>query len=366
VTDSAGVRITSTAETPRVFQVVEETPVLRLGGADATGPELFSQVAGVRIDAAGNVWVLDGASSEVRIFRPDGTHWKTVGRRGEGPGEFQALGYLGELADDALAAWDRRLGRYSRIAAAGDSIRSVNLAAASGIPLQAVRVFADGSVLAKQATVLQASALEPGQLLGDTARLLRVSATGERHEPIALAPGPTWLWTGHSQVPLPYTINTPYAISGEDVLLADGREFRLRVYRAGRLAESFGVRRPPRAADAAAETSYREYLELIPAGGLRDDYLAALADDRAPDWLPGYLAVVVAADGTTWAQQYSPNPLAADRWDVFSPTRAWLGEVRLPAGFVVHEVGGGRIAGVWRDAPGVEYVQVLRLREPRD
>jgi len=366
VSDSAGVRITLSPATSRTYRTADAEPGLRLGGADEVGPTLFSRITGMRVDGGGNVWVLDGASSEVRIFHPDGTHWKTVGRRGSGPGEFQTPRYLGELADGGIGVWDARLGRYSVISANGDSIRSVNLGAAAGFPLTAVSVYPDGGVLAKQATIAPAGELEPGMLIGDTARLLHLNEDGSRHELVAMAPGPTWLWTGRSQVPLPFTINTPFAVRGQEVLLADGREFRIGGYLAGALTERFGVDRPPRRADDAARAAYRRYLEAIPAGPVRDDYMSALADARTPAWLPAYQALVVAGDGSVWAQQYSPNSLAATAWDVFGPDGAWLGEAQLPAGFVVYQVLGDRVAGVWFDADGVEYVQALRLRASAD
>jgi len=40
-------------------------------------------------DEAGNVYVLDSQVSEIVVFSPDGEHLRTIGREGEGPGEFR-------------------------------------------------------------------------------------------------------------------------------------------------------------------------------------------------------------------------------------------------------------------------------------
>ena len=36
----------------------------------------------------GNIYLLDGQLSEIQVFAPDGEHVDTLGRQGEGPGEF--------------------------------------------------------------------------------------------------------------------------------------------------------------------------------------------------------------------------------------------------------------------------------------
>jgi hypothetical protein len=95
VTDSAGVRVTVSADAYRTFATVNPEPLLSLGGADAAGPSEFFRIAGVHMDPHGNLWVADGGSAELRLFRPDGTHWKTRGGRGDGPGEFRRGGRAG-------------------------------------------------------------------------------------------------------------------------------------------------------------------------------------------------------------------------------------------------------------------------------
>ena len=40
-------------------------------------------------DADGNVYLLDGQISEIQVFDPEGELLRTIGRQGEGPGEFQ-------------------------------------------------------------------------------------------------------------------------------------------------------------------------------------------------------------------------------------------------------------------------------------
>ncbi|HEY8469201.1 MAG TPA: hypothetical protein VIL18_06140 [Longimicrobiales bacterium] len=101
--DSSGVRITITEGAERTFAVVDPQPIVNLGGADVEGPTQFFNIRGIHVVSRGYLWVADGGSAEVRIFRSDGSHWKTVGGRGEGPGEFQQIRLLGAFRGDSVA-----------------------------------------------------------------------------------------------------------------------------------------------------------------------------------------------------------------------------------------------------------------------
>jgi len=71
------------------WRVVED---LRIGTLDHTGPDLFGRIMSLEVDSANRVYVLESQSQELRVFNADGTHLRTIGRRGHGPGEFaQAL-----------------------------------------------------------------------------------------------------------------------------------------------------------------------------------------------------------------------------------------------------------------------------------
>lgn len=105
------------AETKQ-FTLVED---LRIGGAD-TGKASFSGIAGLKFDAHGGIWVLDRQAHELRLFSPSGAFVRTVGRQGEGPGEFvEANGFA---LDARGLVWvpDHRLRRYLVIDTLGKGV----------------------------------------------------------------------------------------------------------------------------------------------------------------------------------------------------------------------------------------------------
>ena len=54
----------------------------------------FGNIDRIVTDPAGNAYSLDSQLSEVWVFSPEGEHLRTIGREGEGPGEFRGAGDL--------------------------------------------------------------------------------------------------------------------------------------------------------------------------------------------------------------------------------------------------------------------------------
>ena len=65
--------------------------VYRVGGLNAAEWAFFEDSAQVVFDAAGNLFVLDRAAGHVVVIDPQGRLARTVGRTGQGPGEFTMM-----------------------------------------------------------------------------------------------------------------------------------------------------------------------------------------------------------------------------------------------------------------------------------
>lgn len=68
--------------------------VLTLGGLNAEGSEAVSWSTDLAIDSRGRILVTRRRSSEIFVFNSDGRLLRTVGRRGEGPGEYQRISHV--------------------------------------------------------------------------------------------------------------------------------------------------------------------------------------------------------------------------------------------------------------------------------
>ncbi len=65
---------------------------LTIGGEDVDENYMFTRVSDIEVDEEGNIYVLDSRECRIQIYDKDGKYLKTIGRKGEGPGEFQRAG----------------------------------------------------------------------------------------------------------------------------------------------------------------------------------------------------------------------------------------------------------------------------------
>ena len=79
-----------------VFDLKEE---LRLGGDPEKEASYFPKGAMLSVDAAGNLYVTDWGNRRVQMFDKGGAFVRTIGRQGQGPGEYMSAGYVHIEAD---------------------------------------------------------------------------------------------------------------------------------------------------------------------------------------------------------------------------------------------------------------------------
>ncbi len=117
-------------------------PVLRLGRVEG-GPEEFGAIRSLLADEDRNLYVADNLAQEIRVFAPDGTHLRTIGRRGQGPGEFGELYSLAWLGEE-LIALDPGNARLAILSRQGAWIRSMQGLGITG-PASLIRLHPLGS-----------------------------------------------------------------------------------------------------------------------------------------------------------------------------------------------------------------------------
>jgi len=81
-------------------------PEVSIGELDGPDEYLFGRIGSLAVDSDRNVYVFDAQALHVRVFDADGTYITTVGREGEGPGEFSRAEAIAVLGDDRLLVRD--------------------------------------------------------------------------------------------------------------------------------------------------------------------------------------------------------------------------------------------------------------------
>lgn len=75
----------------------------RIGGRTENSDEMFGVIVRIASDSQGAIYLLDRQLSEVRVFSDHGEYLRTIGREGEGPGEFRRPADMFFLPDGKLA-----------------------------------------------------------------------------------------------------------------------------------------------------------------------------------------------------------------------------------------------------------------------
>jgi hypothetical protein len=73
----------------------------------------FGRVGDIAVGADGQMYVVDGEAVHVKVLTPDGTLRDTLGREGEGPGEFRRISAVAVARSDSLYVLDAFRGRVS-------------------------------------------------------------------------------------------------------------------------------------------------------------------------------------------------------------------------------------------------------------
>lgn len=361
VSDSAGVRIvqyTSTEGAP--LWRVDTAAVLRLGG-DGGDLDLFGVTATLQA-ADGSIVVADRGNHRILFFNRSGELERSIGREGEGPGEFKSINVLSLAWSDSLLVWDGRLRRLSVLDPSGVFVRSLPLQTTDSVPFASVvDVYADGSLVANgfvdtgdtPITTGRRSYEVPvyhfdrdGVFIQRTGRF----PTGESYFEA--------LNGGFRVGPALFGATALRAAAGNRLLAASADRYELRFYEpSGEL--SLVVRDVSEAVPVAADTRSLEIERLVDDAPRNERaWVSSILDVmEVPPTLPAIRSVFADRAGNVWVEPFVPGkPSTAVVWRVFASDGALQRRVELPGGFKPMDAGSDFIVGVIKNELGVESV----------
>jgi hypothetical protein len=139
---------------------LEPEELFSLGGESENEHELFGLVQQILVDDDHNSYLLDQQLSEIPVFDAEGNYLRTIGREGEGPGEFKnpsnifflPNGHLGvsQMMPGRVAVLDRQGEGYEDLPLPGKNgfamVSQVELAGDRVVMQQTVGSFSEGKV----------------------------------------------------------------------------------------------------------------------------------------------------------------------------------------------------------------------------
>jgi hypothetical protein len=354
--------------------VEERTSFLGASGA----PAAFVRISDILLMDDRTV-VADEGDSSLRVFGTDGTQLVSMGRKGDGPGEFQALRRVWRYMGDSILTFDAFQDRATVWSLDGTPIRTIQVQAhENGLRYYALRgAFANGELVwSGSRNDWASSGVRPVQ-----ETIFITSATGSIER--AFGPFDGELRTGRRSTfdlgEVPFTTRLLVTTRDSSILVANSGMMEIKVHSAsGTTTDTFGA---PLRAEAVTE-EWREqdrrmrerYYRKGPPSPLRQERVAALATLAYPEAFPVISVLRTSEAGQVWVAQYAlPSdsvpyashayPATVSRtWHVFSRAGTYLGVVRFPGGFLLLGVAENRVAGIRRDSLEVEHPVVYSLR----
>lgn len=338
-------------------------PELRIGAVEGGGPDVFGRIRNLIPSDDGGVWVFDGQASELRRFDKDGNHAVSVGRQGQGPGEFSGNacahpGANGEVWVETETNWHRfdptgqLLGTFptpSRIACAVRTWLPDGryLAADGGFDWETKEMRSYFVIHKWTGDRLVAVDTVPGPEHPKPEMVTFVSPSGNSRStdylPFAHVPsarlereGQFWVWDGGGA----YDIRLQ-SLSGDTIR---------RVRRDYTPVQIDGEVRQ-RAIDAFQRPGWKPETDFDPS--------------RVPSIYPPFSSARLAADETVWVERQAGDEQTI--WEVFSADGGYLGAVRIPetlTGISMRDIATDHVWGIVRDELNVQYVVRARIVKP--
>lgn len=379
--DSAGVRIVEVRVTPNLVPRwrLDPTPVSVLTGAETGDETAFAFVGPVRFLQNGGLVIGDVASSRLLIYDEAGDYVRSLGRRGDGPGEIRRLTSLGVLAGDALSTFDGSLRRLSVWSLDSGFVRGTTLSESSGgesWPADAWR-WRDSLAIVLQLAITPQDSVPPGA--GVRRWPMRAQIWLRDRDGRALAASPSFggMYSGlfeRGDTRLPFS-NQPFVATARNrTYFGSGDAFDIRW-----LDSTFtlaGVIRWPSRDEplttAEVEQVRGEAIALISRRPLPANPLAMnFAPEILPRNRPSLGRVFVDRDGNVWAERFEATRLGTAlqtpgrEWSVLSPTGAPVAILELPARTRLEDVRGAKAVVVHFDSLDVQTVAVHTIRRDR-
>ncbi len=368
IRDSAGIQIAEnrgSVDTPTLgilldLERTQSFPSLEL-----------SYVRGMQLLADGRVVIANGGTTQLYFLEPRTGQSVAIGQRGDGPGEFRGFSGLYRCHSDSVAVLSPtarlsvmddqgRLGRVDRV---------VNFS-----PYEYVGLASD----CLTAWFMRMD-LPPDYRRDDPFPVSIHSVQGSDSILVQVAtvrsPETTPISGMQGRLRRPYGSDAVWLVMGDELILGRTDTAEVRSYgRDGTLNRviRWTAARVPITTDDRSR--YEQVRGAIAAQPDRAEWeLIALDRITLPEAKPFFARLLADGYGNLWIQRYPGLATMFDNqgytifgpegrfWWIFSPTGRLLGTGTTPEDFIIHDIRDGMVAGVRRDAEGVEVATLIPL-----
>jgi hypothetical protein len=331
---------------------LEDRPFLVVGQkADDPHHELHRVGQAKRLPDGGVL--ITNAREEMRIYSPEGEHRITIGRRGRGPGEFEALWDAFPLAGDEVLAYDvlgpgLELSRFK--VSTGQLLEEWTLDARVSLP-NGLKFLGSGVGVGITWSMPERPPAEGPFFVN--AALARYDIRAGLLDTVTVMPGSGFARDAHGPQSVQFSPEALSTAAGDRIYGGWSGRYEIRVYDSTRSPVQV-IR-----AEAVAEPVTDQMRKAV-----GEVWLETRSPKVFSEVLPFFIRLLATPDNWLWVRRHPPPEAREHRWDIFDPEGQLRSVLRVPAGYRLTEVGSDYVLGVWRNEDDVESVRGYRVGRP--
>lgn len=375
IRDSSGVLVTDVRMPPASVPQWSLGPErLVLTGAETGDSGAFAFVGAVKWLPNGGLVIADVASARLLIYDAPGRFVRSLGRRGDGPGEIRRMGSV-VVAGDTVATFDASLRRLSFWHPESGFARSVSLADGGSLESFPIDAFPwrDSLIVVIHLSTTPQSSVPAATGVRKWPNRTHLTLRDGTGRVLRTSPEFNGSYTGldeRGDMRLPFS-NQPFVAPSRDrIYLGSGERFEI-----ANLDSSFRtggeIRWPGRNERLTREEVEKVRGEAIATISVRPLPATPFARHFAPEILPAERPsigrVFVDAEGNIWVERFEAARMGGaqmpgNQWSVLASDGRPIAILKLPPLARLEDVRGDELVVVRRDSLDVQTVAIHRLR----
>ena len=336
-----GIRLVSNPIQPRDgVQKPKYTQEWSIGGENDTQSDLINRPYEISLGKDGSVYVLDWGDTCLRQFDAKGKFVRQIGRKGQGPGEYDVPAYFDLDAADNIFLADGRSLRVTRFDKAGKPVGQFRLEKYC----TQIRVDRQGRLYLGENSSVDSGALSSE--FKEMVQQLTIRRSGaDGLNPLRIGPfiGQKFMIKAMGQNSMLST-SSPYSpMSGWDIA-PDGRLF-----------VGYNGKYDISVCDSDGKVLFRFGREYMPLK-IKSDRPVRKGEEYYPAFAPDFFFDDA---GNSWFRLYKNEDDKEFRFDVFSPEGIYLKQVVVP--FRIYQVRNGKAYAIVETDEGFKSLRCYRL-----
>ena len=362
--DSAGIRIVSNpdgAQEANSGWVIEQKAAVVFGRDPSDSVTLLLNPVGAVRLSDGRVVVADRGASSVKIFAATGELTQTVGREGDGPGEFRYISRLRACHGDSAFVEDIVHRTLAVVAPTGLVARTFALRTPEpGRPAFELACNRSGDILTSGWGETTPTAQDPYRPIVPVAL---AGPDGEVRVVLGQFPGTEMVPEFRGATARRMGRRLALAMGSQRAWVATGETADLLGFdRRGSLREIVRTPASTRAPTDRDVAWHRQLaLDSARADGRLERVSQQLAAMTVPATLPPIVTLLVDSEDHLWVQRYPAAGESQGPWVVYEPRGILLGGISMPPGLSPVAIGRDYVLGLFTAEDGSRWVQLHQL-----